>query len=300
MNPSLKPSGIDHIHSFVHRRSHITAAQQQALTQYLPRWSIAYQNATLDLAHAFGRTAPTILEIGFGMGETTHAIAASRPGDNFLGVEVFDAGVGSLLARIEAHGLENVRIIQHDALEVVRDMIAPDSLAGVHIFFPDPWPKKRHHKRRLIQAPFVALLASRIAPGGYLHCATDWQHYAEQMLVVLSAEPRLVNDYADYAPRPQDRPQTKFETRGLRLGHGVWDLVFRRRAAALAVNLGLNGKAVNLVGVPTVADLLVHLGYQGKRVAVERNGAIVPKSLHAQTPLQDGDQVEIVVAVGGG
>jgi len=300
MNPSLKPSGIDHIHSFVHRRSHITAAQEQALAQLLPRWAIPYQHAPLDLAHAFGRAAPTILEIGFGMGETTQAIATARPDENFLGVEVFDAGVGSLLARIEANGLENIRIIQHDALEVVRDMMAPDSLAGVHIFFPDPWPKKRHHKRRLIQAPFIALLASRIAPGGYLHCATDWQHYAEQMLDVLTVEPRLVNCHTDYAPRPQDRPQTKFETRGLRLGHGVWDLVFQRRAATQALNLSLNGKLVELAGVVSVFDLLVHLGYQGKRVAVERNGAIVPKSLHAQTPLQDGDQLEIVVAVGGG
>jgi len=183
----------------------------------------------LDLRQAFGRSAPTILEIGFGMGETTHAIAAARPGDNFLGVEVFDAGVGGLLKRIDASGLDNIRIVQHDALEVVRDMIAPDSLQGVHVFFPDPWPKKRHHKRRLIQPPFVALLASRIAPGGYLHCATDWRDYAEQMLHVLSIEPRLVNQYEGYAPRPQDRPQTKFEARGLRLGHGVWDLMFLRR-----------------------------------------------------------------------
>jgi len=226
---STKPSGVGHIHSFVHRRSHITAAQQQALDRLLPMWSIPYRNAVLDLRQAFGRSAPTILEIGFGMGETTHAIAAARPGDNFLGVEVFDAGVGGLLKRIDASGLDNVRIVQHDALEVVRDMIAPDSLQGVHVFFPDPWPKKRHHKRRLIQPPFVALLASRIAPGGYLHCATDWRDYAEQMLTALSGEPRLVNRYAGYAPRPDDRPQTKFEVRGLRLGHGVWDLMFLRR-----------------------------------------------------------------------
>jgi len=226
---STKPSGVDHIHSFVHRRSHITAAQQQALDQLLPMWSIPYRNAVLDLRQAFGRDAPTILEIGFGMGETTHAIAAARPGDNFLGVEVFDAGVGGLLKRIDASGLDNIRIVQHDALEVVRDMIAPDSLQGVHVFFPDPWPKKRHHKRRLIQPPFVALLANRIAPGGYLHCATDWRDYAEQMLTALSGEPRLVNQYVGYAPRPDDRPQTKFEARGLRLGHGVWDLMFLRR-----------------------------------------------------------------------
>jgi len=226
---ATQPSGIDHIHSFVHRRSHITVAQQQALNQLLPRWSIPYRRAVLDLPATFGRHAPTILEIGFGMGEATQRIAASRPADNFLGVEVFDAGVGSLLKRIDAGGLGNVRIIQHDALEVLRDMIAPNALQGVHVFFPDPWPKKRHHKRRLIQPPLVALLASRLAPGGYLHCATDWQDYAGQMLDVLSNEPRLVNRHADYAPRPDDRPQTKFETRGLRLGHGVWDLMFLRR-----------------------------------------------------------------------
>jgi len=297
MNTATKPSGVDHIHSFVHRRSHITAAQQQALAQWLPRWAIPYRNGVLDLAQAFGRSAPTILEIGFGMGETTQALAASRPGDNFLGVEVFDAGVGGLLKRIDASGLENVRIIQHDALEVVRDMIAPDALHGVHVFFPDPWPKKRHHKRRLIQPAFVELLASRIAPGGYLHCATDWQDYAEQMLDVLSGEPRLVNRHEGYAPRPDDRPQTKFETRGLRLGHGVWDLMFLRRHAC---TLQLNGKPAQLIGVQTVADLLIHLGYQGKRLAVECNGQIVPRSLHAQTTLQDGDQLEVVVAVGGG
>ncbi|GAB1576192.1 tRNA (guanosine(46)-N7)-methyltransferase TrmB [Bordetella petrii] len=222
--------GATHIRSFVHRRGHITQGQREALEQLLGKWSIPYADRRLDLAAAFGRAAPTVLEIGFGMGETTQQIAQARPGDNFLGVEVFNAGVGAMLRRIEDNGLENVRIVQHDAVEVVRDMIAPDSLAGVHVYFPDPWPKKRHHKRRLIQPPFVALLASRIAPGGYLHCATDWQEYAAQMLEVLSAEPLLRNTVADYAPRPDYRPQTKFETRGLRLGHGVWDLIFKRIA----------------------------------------------------------------------
>jgi tRNA (guanine-N7-)-methyltransferase len=164
------------------------------------------------------------------MGETTEKIALARPGDNFLGVEVFNAGVGSLLRRIEDSHIQNLRIIQHDAVEVVRDMIAPDSLAGVHVYFPDPWPKKRHHKRRLLQPPFVSLLASRIAPGGYIHCATDWEDYAVQMLEVLSNEPLLANSVDGYAPRPDYRPQTKFETRGLRLGHGVWDLIFKRVA----------------------------------------------------------------------
>jgi tRNA (guanine-N7-)-methyltransferase len=162
------------------------------------------------------------------MGQATAAIAAAQPGVDFLGIEVHEAGIGALLQRIEAEGLTNLRIVRHDAVEVLRDMIAPASLAGVHVFFPDPWPKKRHWKRRLIQTSFVALLASRLARGGRLHCATDWQPYAEQMLEVLSAEPALVNTAADYALRPDHRPETKFERRGLALGHGVWDLVFAR------------------------------------------------------------------------
>lgn len=222
--------GATHIRSFVHRRGHITQGQRDALERLLAQWSIPYAQRRLDPAEVFGRQAPTILEIGFGMGETTERIALERPGDNFLGVEVFNAGVGSMLKRIEASALRNVRIIQHDAVEVLRDMIAPDSLDGVHIYFPDPWPKKRHHKRRLIQPPFVALLTSRVKPGGYVHCATDWEHYAQQMLEVLGAEPLLRNTAEGYAPRPDFRPQTKFETRGLRLGHGVWDLMFKRAA----------------------------------------------------------------------
>ncbi len=218
----------EHIRSFVHRRAHITPGQQEALERLGPRWVLPYTPAVLDYEAAFGRTGDTILEIGFGMGETTAKIAHARPGDNFLGVEVFNAGVGALLKRIEAEGLENIRIIQHDAVEVVRDMIAPSSLAGVHIFFPDPWPKKRHHKRRLIQPEFVALLAGRLAPGALLHCATDWEDYAHQMQAVLDGEPLLENTSAGFAPRPDYRPLTKFEARGLRLGHGVWDLIYRR------------------------------------------------------------------------
>ncbi len=229
MATSTAPSGTAHIRSFVHRRAHITPGQKEALDRLLPLWSIPYRTAPLDMEKAFGRVAPTVLEIGFGMGETTLKIAETRPDDNFLGVEVFNAGVGALLKRIDESGQQNIRIIQHDAVEVVRDMIAPDTLAGVHVYFPDPWPKKRHHKRRLIQPDFVALLASRIAPGGYIHCATDWENYAEQMLEVLSGEPSLINSAEGYAPRPDFRPQTKFETRGLRLGHGVWDLIFKRR-----------------------------------------------------------------------
>jgi tRNA (guanine-N7-)-methyltransferase len=181
------------------------------------------------LTETFEREAPTILEIGFGMGETTEKIALARPGDNFLGVEVFNAGVGALLKRIEASSLNNIRIIQHDAVEVLRDMLAPQSLAGVHIYFPDPWPKTRHHKRRLIQPQLVELLASRMAPGAYIHCATDWEHYAEQMLAVLSTDISLQNTCEGFAPRPDFRPLTKFENRGLRLGHGVWDVIFKKR-----------------------------------------------------------------------
>jgi tRNA (guanine-N7-)-methyltransferase len=218
-----------HIRSFVNRRSHITQGQQEALDAFLTKWSLAYRPTLLNLTETFEREAPTILEIGFGMGETTEKIALARPADNFLGVEVFNAGVGALLKRIESSSLNNIRIIQHDAVEVLRDMLAPQSLAGVHIYFPDPWPKTRHHKRRLLQPPLVELLASRMAPGAYIHCATDWQHYAEQMLTVLSAETSLQNTCEGFAPRPEFRPLTKFENRGLRLGHGVWDVIFTKR-----------------------------------------------------------------------
>ena len=218
-----------HIRSFVNRRSHMTQGQQQALDAYLDKWSLPYRAEVLDLSQTFGRSAPTILEIGFGMGETTEQIALARPQDNFLGVEVFNAGVGALLKRIETSTLENIRIVQHDAVEVLRDMVAPNSLSGVHIYFPDPWPKKRHHKRRLIQAPLIELLSSRMASGAYLHCATDWEHYAQQMLQVLSGEASLINTAENFAPRPDFRPLTKFENRGLRLGHGVWDLIFNKR-----------------------------------------------------------------------
>jgi len=226
--PTTPPHG--HIRSFVNRRGHITLGQKEALERLMGIWAIPYKPALLNIDAAFGRTAPTILEIGFGMGETTEKIALARPDDNFLGVEVFNAGVGAMLRRVEDSQLQNVRIIQHDAVEVVRDMIAPDSLAGVHVYFPDPWQKKRHHKRRLLQPPFVALLASRIAPGGYIHCATDWESYAEQMLEVLNGEPLLENTADGFAPRPDYRPLTKFENRGIRLGHGVWDLIYKRKS----------------------------------------------------------------------
>ncbi len=218
------------VRSYVLRGGRLGPGQQRALAELGPRFVLPFAPQPLDAEAVFGRRAPLVVEIGFGMGDATAQIAAAMPDHDFLGIEVHVAGVGALLRRIGERGLANVRIVQHDAVEVLRSMIAPATLAGVHVFFPDPWPKKRHHKRRLIQPPFVALLAERLAPGGYLHCATDWQPYAEQMLEVLAAEPRLVNTADGFAPRPAHRPLTKFEARGLELGHGVWDLVFRRRA----------------------------------------------------------------------
>jgi len=217
------------IRSYVLRQGRLSGAQARAHQELLPRYGINFSDQVLDLEAAFHRKAPKILEIGFGMGETTATIAAAHPENDYLGIEVHTPGVGSLLKQIGERGLTNLRLIQHDAVEVLRHMIAPGALDGVHLFFPDPWPKKRHHKRRLVQPDFVALLASRLGRGGYVHMATDWQDYAEQMLAVLSAEPMLENTAAGYAPRPDYRPQTKFETRGLKLGHGVWDIVFKRK-----------------------------------------------------------------------
>ena len=218
------------VRSFVLRQGRVSNAQARAHETLMPVYGIVYTGQPLDLEAAFGRQAPKILEIGFGMGETTAHIAAANPDKDYLGIEVHTPGVGSLLKQIEEQGLRNLRVMQHDAVEVLQNMIAPASLDGAQIFFPDPWPKKRHHKRRLVQPPLIALLASRLKPGGTLHVATDWQDYAEQILAVLSAEPALENTAEGFAPRPDSRPQTKFETRGLRLGHGVWDIVFRKRA----------------------------------------------------------------------
>jgi tRNA (guanine-N7-)-methyltransferase len=224
MNAPRRP-----IRSYVLRQGRATGAQRRARESLLPRLGVPYAPAPVDLDHVFGRAAPRILEIGFGMGETTARIAAQHPEIDYLGIEVHAPGVGGLLKRVAELGLTNVRIIQHDAAEVLRDMIPPGALDGAHVFFPDPWPKKRHHKRRLLQAPFVALLASRLKAGAALHVATDWEDYARQILEVLSAEPTLENTCERFAPRPAWRPQTKFESRGLRLGHRVWDLLFRRR-----------------------------------------------------------------------
>lgn len=222
------------IRSFVLRQSRTSNAQRRAVDALLPRFGIPYAPRLMDLDAAFGRRASRVLEIGFGMGETTAALATRHPEIDYLGVEVHTPGVGNLLKLVDAEQLANVRIIQHDAVEVLRFMLEEDSLDGAHIFFADPWPKKRHHKRRLIQAPFIALLASRLRPGGYVHLATDWEDYAAQMMEVLSAEPSLRNTADGFCIRPETRPHTKFEERGLRLGHGVWDLVFRRLPIASA------------------------------------------------------------------
>ncbi len=238
------------IRSFVLRTGRTTVGQAKALDDLGPQFIWPYQSVAIDLeaarANIHWASGPnasqtiikTIFEIGFGMGEATAHIAKLMPDALYIGCEVHPPGVGALLKRIGDEGIDNIRIIQHDAVEVLTNMLPPNSLEGVHIFFPDPWHKKRHNKRRLIQAPLIKLLASRIKPGGYIHCATDWQHYAEQILQVLGDEPTLVNTApanpatgADgYAPKPDYRPLTKFENRGIKLGHGVWDLVFRKPA----------------------------------------------------------------------
>jgi len=273
-----KADRTDRIRSFVLRAGRLTAGQQRALDDLAPHFLVPFQNQPFDWVSAFAHTSPDssgairprILEIGFGMGETTAAIAELRPEDDFLAIEVHLPGVGALLKRIGEQKLTNLRLIRHDAVEVLEQMIEESSLDGIHIYFADPWHKKRHHKRRLIQQQFVALLASRIKPGGYLHLATDWHNYAEQMLLVLNREGSLQNisaervrietftqadvisdasadgssetkneftptledlagDHPGYAERPAYRPITKFENRGIRLGHGVWDLVYRKR-----------------------------------------------------------------------
>ncbi len=217
------------IRSYVLRAGRMGSGQVRALQELGPRFVLPFQAGVPDWDAVFGRSAPRVVEIGFGMGAATAAIAAARPETDFIGIEVHEPGVGALLRLIGEQALTNLRIVQHDAVQVLQQMIAPASLAGVHLYFPDPWHKKRHHKRRIVQPGFVAQVASRLAPDGVLHCATDWEPYAQQMLEVLSAEPALRNTAEGYAPRPLWRPPTKFEQRGLRLGHGVWDLLFVRR-----------------------------------------------------------------------
>ncbi len=229
--PSGAPDHIAHprtVRTFVRRAGRTTIGQARAFEELGPQYLLAYTGAPLDFAAAFGRSAPVVLEIGFGMGEATAHIAALMPETNFLCCEVHEPGVGALLKRIGEQGLTNIRILPHDAVEVLDNMLPLQSLGGVHIFFPDPWHKKKHNKRRLIQPELVARLAQRLRPGGYLHCATDWEPYARQMMAVLGAELLLRNTAEAFAPKPAYRPLTKFENRGLKLGHGVWDLVFKR------------------------------------------------------------------------
>jgi len=226
------------IKSFVKRAGRTTTGQAKAFEVWGPQFLLTYVPESLNMAKAFALNgqdatpAPVILEIGFGMGEATAHIAKARPNEHFLCCEVHEPGVGALLKRMGEQDIQNIRILQHDAVEVIDNMLALASLDGVHIFFPDPWHKSRHNKRRLIQAPLIAKLAARLKPGAYIHCATDWEPYAVQILDVLSAEPILQNtaaqDQGGYAVKPDYRPLTKFENRGLKLGHGVWDVVFKR------------------------------------------------------------------------
>lgn len=231
--PSHRP-----VRTFVLRAGRMGPGQTRALATLGARYVVPFSSTAapgiasqLDLPGVFGRTAPVVVEIGFGMGQATADFASSHPDLDVLGLEVHPPGVGSLLQMLQSAGLGNVRIIQHDAVEVFRSGIAPGSLSGIHCFFPDPWPKTRHHKRRLIQPPFVNLLAQRLVAGGYVHLATDWQPYAEQMLQVMNGEPLLVNTSKEgYTQRPASRTLTKFERRGLNLGHGVWDLIYTRHS----------------------------------------------------------------------
>ena len=261
---NLPSRPVERIRSFVLRAGRTTAGQQRALDELGPQFLIPFVDRYIDLRELFqGSDKPKILEIGFGMGETTAQIAALRPDDDFLAIEVHTPGVGALLKLIGEARLTNLRLIKHDAVEVLEKMLAENVLDGIHIYFADPWHKKRHHKRRLIQEKFVKLLISRLKPGGYIHLATDWHNYAEQMLLVLNAEPSLQNTstqqikietfgeidtakedassnefkptleqleklHAGYVERPAYRPVTKFENRGIKLGHGVWDLIYKK------------------------------------------------------------------------
>ncbi len=221
-------SPVQKIRSFVRRQGRITQSQQQALDEH--GHYCLDPNEAVNFADVFGRDAPLILEIGFGNGDSLAKMAAAHPENNYLGVEVHRPGVGHLLLLLQQQGLTNVRIYCHDAMDILEQRVADNSLAGLHLFFPDPWPKKKHHKRRIVRPSFVELVGKKLAVGGYFHAATDWQHYAESMLVELSSSLILHNTSpsGDYCPRPDYRPLTKFEQRGLRLGHGVWDLIFQK------------------------------------------------------------------------
>lgn len=235
--PDISSSPVDadnnpqrRIRSFTLRQGRLTEAQSKALDSLWPIYGLE-ANQSLDIPAIFGREAPVVIEIGFGNGETLAHMAAAAPDTNFVGIEVHGPGVGQLLWRLQEKGLHNVRVYRADAVEILTRQVADASLNGVHVFFPDPWPKKRHHKRRLINPEFMQLVMRKLKQGGIFHAATDWEHYAQHMLAVLGACEELENTGLEdgYAPRPAHRPLTKFESRGQRLGHGVWDLIFTRR-----------------------------------------------------------------------
>lgn len=229
LDPSENLQNRRNIKSFVLRQGHMTAAQQRAIDTQWSKFGVDYRPHKIDLNSTFQRTAPKILEIGFGMGTATATIAQRLPELDFLAIDVHGPGVGNLLKLIQEENISNIRVMRHDAVEVVNTMLDSDSVHGIHIFFPDPWQKKRHHKRRLIQRPFIEQLLPKLESNGYIHLATDWEEYAEQMLEVLSSFDELNNTADDFAPKPTYRPETKFESRGKRLGHGVWDLVFVKK-----------------------------------------------------------------------
>ncbi|MDF2786665.1 MAG: trmB [Pantoea eucrina] len=232
ITPEFDENGrpLRRIRSFVRRQGRLTKGQQLALDQYWPVMGVEYQPAPLDMTALFGRDAPLVLEIGFGMGASLVTMAQNNPQQNFLGIEVHAPGVGACLASAKEAGVENLRVMCHDAVEVLEHMIPDNSLRMVQLFFPDPWHKARHNKRRIVQAPFAELVQRKLKLGGVFHMATDWEDYATHMLEVMNSVAGYVNQSAtqDYVPRPETRPLTKFEQRGQRLGHGVWDLMFER------------------------------------------------------------------------
>ncbi|MGM3161451.1 tRNA (guanosine(46)-N7)-methyltransferase TrmB [Dickeya undicola] len=232
ISPEFDEDGrpLRRIRSFVRRQGRLTKGQQQALDDFWPVMGVEYQNEALDFAQLFGRDAPVVLEIGFGMGASLVTMAQQHPEQNFIGIEVHVPGVGACLGAAQEAGVDNLRVMCHDAVEVLERMIPDGSLAMVQLFFPDPWHKARHNKRRIVQVPFAELVRSKLAVGGVFHMATDWEPYAQHMLEVMGslAGYRNLSEHNDYVPRPASRPLTKFEARGQRLGHGVWDLMFER------------------------------------------------------------------------
>jgi len=230
MTESDKKTFLRKIRSFVRREGRLTPGQQRALDELWPQFGIEHDSGLIDFDEVFGRNAPRVLEIGFGNGASLAQQAAANPDMDFLGIEVHRPGVGSLLQAIEREGLQNVRVMQEDAVEIIRDQVAASTLDKVQLFFPDPWHKKKHHKRRIVQPAFVELLSDRLKHGGLFHMATDWQHYAEHMLEVMNNMDGFSNTSTagDYVERPASRPLTKFEQRGHRLGHGVWDIIFKK------------------------------------------------------------------------